>query len=313
MHGNGDVELVKSPSSTSSSQEGPLARLDRLASGMASLQGLVAGLRERTARPRGADLALERMAVLTAAQAWSDARPGSPAFAVAVAREELRRRLGGRELPAPIHPIRVSTIYRAGSIDSSLVALPALAEGLRATRGELLVADAGADPRTALLPSLLRHLRLMDGGGDAATACNLCVSGARGETVLLLGPGISAFTALPAIGADEVWVGRRAVDSLARWGVGLGPSQPGGAGFDLALPRALWHEAGGLDPVMQDGGGLDLADLCLKLRLLGARLIPWAVSGGHWHAVAAGSQAEAAAEAFRARWGDITVEAEDLA
>jgi hypothetical protein len=43
----------------------------------------------------------------------------------------------------------------------------------------------------------------------------------------------------------------------------------------LAVDRDLLRAAGGFDPAMSDGAGLDCVDLWLRCRLLGAQALAW--------------------------------------
>ncbi len=129
--------------------------------------------------------------------------------------------------------------------------------------------------------------------------------------------------------------GRR---SLARWGLAApdSPHRPtnpqsadqqsadpqseeltlalrGSIGLVAALSAELFTQAGGLDPLMADGMGLEWADLALKSWLLGASIarvmeevagldpqpeLPPALPAEAWQAAAR----------FRARWGDLGLE-----
>lgn len=292
-----DVERVKSPSAHAldTAPAGRIARLDRIATELGQLQSTLAALRRRVARPAPDAGALPRLAALLLASV--DARPGTTEFAIAAARHALEQWPGRLQLPpAPFRP-RVSLVLRAAS---AMPALRGLAPGLLQAQAEILVIDDTSDPEIAIWADAWPGLCLIS-GEDHVAACNLAVAAASApEIVLQSGPGASG-EAWPRPGAGEVLVGPGAGAALARWGIGLGPTAGCHTGLGLALSRTLWNETGGLDPAMADGQGLELADLCLKARLLGARLVPAAGAdrgcGGapSWPAVAA----------FRARWGDL--------
>jgi hypothetical protein len=271
-----------------------MARLDCAAGTLARLQQALDGLRARMAEPEPAVSPMARMAALLAAAAV--APPGSAGFAVAAASAALSQRFGTLALPLPEAPL-VTLVLSAANPSDAMATLHALAPLLGDAAGEVLLANDTDDPGMALLPTLVGGLRVI--GGDHGQACNLAVSAARAPVVMLLdaSPGRLA---VPS--PEEVWLGPGAVDALERFGVRLGPPEPAIHGLRLAVSRAWWEAAGGLDGDIDDGQGLDLADLCLKLRLLGVKLVPMAGSATPRRVVPTERHLVAQAR-FRARWG----------
>jgi hypothetical protein len=288
-----DVEFVKSRRCEESTQ-GTMARLDRAGGTLARLQLALDGLRARMAEPEPTERPMARMAALLAAAAV--APPGSPGFAAAAANATLSQRFGPLDLPSADAPL-ITLVLSAANPSEAMATLHALAPLLNDAAGEVMLANDTADPGMALLPTLVRGLRVI--GGDHGQSCNLAVSAARAPTVMLLDAAPRRL-AVPL--PEEVWLGPGALDALDRFGVRLGPPVHAIPGLRLAVSRASWEAAGGLDGEMDDGHGLDLADLCLKLRLLGAKLVP--IAG---HAAPRGTaltERHLAAHArFRARWG----------
>jgi hypothetical protein len=308
--------------------QGAIERLDRAASALAALQGELAELQLQVAHRRAArrvQAPLDEMAAFLAARSWRAplARPEDPAFVAAMAQEALHRRHAPFTVPQPPSaPEMTVLLLAAPDCADSIAALRVLAVALGGRPAQLLLADDGADPRTALLPTVARGLHVsppvsLSNPDGAACALNAAAASARGASLLLLRadaapPSATALGQLfdaVAAAPDQVLVGGGAVASLARWGLtppGPGPALAGPLDLMLAVPRALWREAGGLNPAQEDGAGLELADLCLKLRLLGAR--PQAVRGPAGLSVprVAPDPARAwqAALRFREAWGD---------
>lgn len=303
MPGQAAVELVKPPSAP-----GPIGRLDRLSAQIAALESELGGLRTLASGRTAASQAMQQLA--QHAQAASRGQATSvTGHAASLVKAVLQSQLEGLTLPASPETPAISVVLSHATVPAVIDTLHAVAPGLAKLSAEILLADLGHDPTASLLAAHLQHLRVMQ-GANRALACNVCVTAARGEWIILLTPGRPSATeaTLAALAArlrpNRVVVGRLVQDSLARHGVPLGPAAPGPSGLLLALPRALWIAASGLDPAFEDGGGLVLADLCLRLRLLGARLVP--LDGGR-----APDRAEDipdAALAFRARWGDLQLD-----
>ena len=308
---------------------GAVDRLDRAASELAVLQSEIALLqarltqRQAQARERSP---LDHMAAFLAARSWRvpHAAPEDPAFAAAMAQEALHRRHPGFTVaPPPAAPAVTVVLLASPDCADTIAALRVLATTLRHENAELLLADDGRDPRTALLPSVASGLRISPpaGAGVAATL-NAAADSARGGALLLLRAdtappsGVALTGLLHRIAADTqgLLVGGAVVDCLARWGLTLpepGPVLAAPLDVMLAVPRRRWHEAGGLDPAQEDGAGLELADLCLRLQLLGCtpRRIAAQNSVSVPRIVPDPARAWQAALRFRDIWGDLDMTA----
>jgi hypothetical protein len=322
-------------------EDGPdpsgLDRLDRAASDVAALQGQVATLRARLARrrsqagaqggaqggaPGGPATPLDHMAAFLAVRSWRapQAAHDAPSFAAAMAQEALLRRHAPFTLPPPPRKPWLSVLLLAApDCADTIAALRVLAVALSGRGAQLILVDDGLDPRTALLPGLVRGLQMSQPSGEGAAAClNTAAHVARGTMLLLLradtappsGVALSRLMDAMAANPERVLAGPDAVDAMARWGMpAIPPALTLETALDLliCLPRALWQSAGGLDAMQEDGAGLELADLCLKLRLLDAPshavIVADSVSvprvapdpGKAWHA----------ALRFRDAWGDV--------
>jgi hypothetical protein len=170
----------------------------------------------------------------------------------------------------------------------------------------VLLCDDGLELESVALITALRHLRVIGGGEDGIGTCNLAVAASRAATIVLLGQGALEAWQEPEPG--EILVGQVVVDCLARFGISLGRPRIRADGLLLATSRSQWGAAGGLDPQMEDGNGLALADLCLKARLLGARLTPVLGEVSPMSSQVPSAQAWQAVAGFRARWGEIRLE-----
>ena len=175
-----DVEFVKSPSWTEPGL-GTTSRLDRAAGTLAQLQQALDRLRARMAEPEPAVAPMARMAAMLAAAAVAPV--GSAGFAAAAARAALSQRFGALELPSADAPV-VSLVLSAADTADAMGSLHGLAALLGEVAGEVLLADDSADPGLALLPTLVRGIRVI--GGDDGQACNLAVLAARAPVVMLL-------------------------------------------------------------------------------------------------------------------------------
>jgi len=298
-----DVEFVKSPRSVdATASEGGIGRLDRAAAAVARLRQDLATLQARVAAPALADRALDEMAALL----WASriARPGSAEFVAARARSALLQRFGTLDLPRTSAASRASVILLGGTAASAMAALKDLIALLAVDPVDLVLADIGTGPDVALLATLVRDLRVIGAPTDPRRAVTLAVSATHAPTVVLLDAAVARW---PMPSGGEVWVGQVVQDCLARFGVRLGPPRHAAPGLCLALSRTMWEAAGGLDATMMDGQGLDMADICLKLRMLGAELV--AVSGRSAAPVQVVGDTDVAAAAFRARWGDLRMQA----
>ena len=242
---------------------------------------------------------LERMAAMLGA--CSKARPGSPEFALQVEREAFRRQFGAVSLPDGSGEDGGSLVLLGGDLGPAVAMVQSLAPILADAELEILVADQGRDPRTRLLAMHIQGLRVIS-AGDAVSACNLAVAAARGSRIAILSGPVEASDPMPP--KDVAWVGSAGSFSLARWGVMLPVASMAKPGLAIATARADWLAAGGLDPLMEDGDGLEIADLALRLHQSGIAVLscgasePWTRrphdQKRQWQCI----------HRFRARWGD---------
>ncbi len=315
-----------------------IVRLDRAGMELASLQAELAGLHARLAARRSAHHAmspLDQMAAMLAVRSWRapQAEPGEPAFAVAMAQEELLRRQPGFALPAPpARPSATILLLAASDVHETITALRAIAAGMAELDADIVLVDDGQDARTSLIQGVVRGLVVVppvgvslagtvNAAADVAASANLMV--VRAE------PAMCSPTALAQLGGagldNMILVGEPVHDSLHRWGMANtddGPQTPTqlilGAplALVLALPRQMWRDAGGLDSAFDDGGELLWADLCLRARLLGARVrrvrLPAQFATFGSPLMSDPAAAWMAATRFRARWGDLDVATESL-
>lgn len=309
----GDVELVKPRSAPVVHRNGLIGRLDRLATTISGLEAALGDLRQRAVNPSGSRVAMEKMASMLQSGLAPESVDSGQSIAVASARADLVQALAGLALsPPPVHPT-VSMIVVGGSTLAAIGTLRALGPVLAPLGAEVFLAVDEGDRRASLLGVLLRNLRVIEDGRGVVAACNACVAVSHGDIVMLLAPGTPSVQAMAVssmmalLRPDRVLVGRAVTDTLARWGVGLGTIRPGPGGLLLALPRALWNAAGGMDTKADDGGGLAYADLCLKLRRLGARMT--ALDGGRIADLSSAcpDRSLLAARYFRERWGDLSL------
>lgn len=242
---------------------------------------------------------LDRMAAMLKASAT--ARPGTPGFALEVEREAFLRRFGLVALPQRSGADDASLVLMGDALADIMGIILALVPMLRDGGMEVLVADSGADPRTRLLPMHIAELRVI-GGKDGVSACNLAVSAARGDSVVVLG-GVPVSPQL-APPPGSAWVGGAGSRSLARWGIRLPAAPVPQAGVLIATSRASWQAQGGLDAGMEDGDGLEIADLALRLHRAGTLVLSCDAfedqprrpldPGRQWQCV----------QRFRTKWGD---------
>ncbi len=288
-----NVDHVKSPM--------PQSRLDVVSDEITALEGSLSLVRARLQRPRAADQMLARMAAMLAA--CGNERPGTPGFAARVACDALGERAKSIRLNARPTLPAMSVVLCAHHVDAALCAMRDVAPLLSCAGAEMLLADGGDDPEVALLASVVRHLRVI-GGDGAARACNAAVRAARAEWVILMDAAESVPRSWVLPPPDCAWVGVAGTARLVQVGVPLGDVAADLPAWRLVVSRQNWEAAGGLDAEMVDGQGLELADLCQKLRLLGVRLVP--VGDAALVQVAPPDRVRAwhAMDAFRARWGD---------
>lgn len=304
--------------------EGDIERLDRAAAELAELQAELADLLARQqdrAMTRAAPF--DQLAAMLAVRSWRapGAEPTSPAFAVAVAQEELLRRHASFAMPAaPVRPQASLVLLAAPDIDNTIAALRVLARGLGDHNVAVVLADDGADARTALVHTVVRGLTIAPPAGETADSLNAAISAVSGPLVVILRADPRALSSVAlavllqamAAAPGTVLIGSAGADSLARWGLmpaGTAPLDvPAPLDVIVAMSLAQWHEAGGLDATLDDGAGLDCADLCLKLRLLGTPVRAVASPPGLARIVAPDARrALRMATRFRERWGDFGV------
>jgi len=327
-----------------------IERLDRSAAEIGALQAEIAALRSRlelrrqTSRPA---TALRDMSVLLAARSWRapQADPQGAEFALAAALESLQRQFAPITLAVPQTPAVSLVLLAARDIAHTMAALAALSGLSRGGGVEIILADDGFEPRTALIHGLVRGLRVAtttqratSGAAQAALAIGAAAALANGETLVVLAcgtapPSAAALAALLRVIATHkahVLPGAAGRASLARWGLAA-PDRAaeadteeellirlsGSIGLMLALPRQLWEEIGGLDAQLADGAGLECADAALKAWLLGSPIgratEPWEQQSAGLAVTLPAATPEIAwqaAAAFRARWGDLGLEQE---
>jgi hypothetical protein len=197
-----------------------------------------------------------------------------PAGAAAIGRERaaLARRVA--RLPLSARPAVSVIMAAAGSIGSTLGWFTALHGLAGAIPTEVILADDGAQPRTALLPQACPGLRYArDPAGLTGHALNQLVLDARAPTICFLDQaaesGPWAWPA-PDPGERHVHLG----GSLARIADTPHASRRHDPhGFALYLPRATITDAGGFEPALPAAEAY--ADLALKCALLGAELTAW--------------------------------------
>jgi hypothetical protein len=285
---------VKSPSSVDVIE----ARLLQAAADAIELRaGLDAMRRRRFAKPQDA-APLDRLAAMLFACA--KAKPGTANFELEVAREVFLRRFGHVSLP-PLQALPQASLVLVGRDCSNIaVSVATLAPLLKGQPIELVVADTGADPQTRLLAAQVRNLAVIHANGEAA-ASNLAAAVARAPLLALLEGAPSSINHWAAPGT--AWIGAAGSRRLAQCGIRLPPAPFFQPQVLLAVARSGWCDAEGLDPALEDGGGLEIADLALKLDHLGFRLMSCATpdhaaappaSTRHWDRMAR----------FHAKWGN---------
>jgi hypothetical protein len=292
-----------------------IERLDRATVELAALQSDIAALRGRIDRHRRGSrpaAALHQMSVMLSARTWiapeSDLR--SAAFAVAAASEELRRRFPPLTLPPCTQEVPFASIVllAAPDIAHTMEALRALA-GLSHPGGvEIVLANDGREPRTALLHTLVNRLRVASpparahgpargevasDAARAAVAIGQAVALSRGACLVVLAAGSNPLSAASAAALlklmeahpNHVLPGGLGRTSLARWG--------------LAAPDRAAIDAAGGD--QND----DAEDLVMTLHgsiglVVALRRALWTEIGGLDPAVADGAGLECADAALKA-------------
>jgi hypothetical protein len=232
---------------------------------------------------------------------------------IAVAWQTLARALPPFALPIVGVP-DLSIVLRAADAAVAHGRIAALAPALTAIRAELLLGDDGADPRTAMLPTIIANLPLLRSEPGFAALGNAAAAVARARRFVLLDLGghVPAPAGDPtqafASGKRPVVAGPSVLQAAARFGVIdlLAPERIAGGDPALLLGVALdvFHDLGGLDPILGDDSDLCALDFCLKAVLSGRQVVaftaPW--QGGTTARPAGPGGADSAAARFRRRW-----------
>jgi hypothetical protein len=235
---------------------------------------------------------------------------------IATAAQAMARTLAPLRLPILGAP-SVCVVVRAAEAARTWRDIAALAPALAAMGGELLLVDDGADPRTALLTTLIDNLAITRTGPGFAAAANAAWRDARGRT-LVFTTAESAMTVPPMLAdtltanAGCVLIGEAVRAAAEQCGVlhllnpRTLPVAAAAAGLLLAIPRALVHESGGFDPGLNADEALCALDLALKAAMLGHRVAaaprPPRPSTPLRGAASPLAPHEPATALFRARW-----------
>jgi hypothetical protein len=198
------------------------------------------------------------------------ARPGTAGYAMEVAREIFRIRFGDVAFPAELQAPVVGVVLLAGGYEQTVASLVRLAPLLGLHRAELVLANGGQDPDIGMLPAQIDNLRVIC-GETVGVACNLAVRALRSPVAMVLEAGV-VVTDWGVPEADIAWIGAPGTASLSRWGLGLDHADRH-LPWRIAVARSHWEACGGLDPEMEDGRGLEIADIGLRLRGIGVRLM----------------------------------------
>jgi hypothetical protein len=297
-------------------------RLDAVAQTMDGLWQRLEAARAPRAAPAASDRLREALGVLAGRlaarhashRAGSDIDPGAHAAGPAITLPDL-------------HSPGLSVVLRAGSAQSTLRRLAALAPAADLAEAEFLVVDPGLDPYAALLPGQVRNLRYIRDGAartDAAAA-NLAAPLARGTRLLLLcetpaKPSAASLLALARAAAragQVLLLGPGPTAALQRAGQSA-PAEAarlrGRLGVALCVDRALWRELGPLDTSLHDGACLEGADFAFRAQLLGLGVLSVSEPAAADPAFARPTGLVAPAEMRRAfatfteRWGATTLD-----
>jgi len=237
--------------------------------------------------------------------------PEGDLFAVAL--RTLARALPPIALPIVGAP-DMSIVLRAADAAIAHGRIAALAPALAAMRAELLMGDDGADPRAAMLPTIITNLPLLRSEPGFAALGNAAAAAARGSRLVLLDLGghLAASAADPAEafagGERPVVAGPSVLEAAARFGVidMLAPERivGGDPAFRLGVTRDVFQHLGGLDPMLGDDSDVCSLDFCLKAVLSGLSVVALAAPrrGGTTARPAIRPGAGAAEARFRRRW-----------
>ncbi len=233
-----------------------------------SLSAAVADLQRRVSRSAGTSPA--RVLSLP----WTHLKPRR------AAPSSLATRL---RLPHHDTPAASLLLSAAGAGETCLAAIAALAPLLSSTGAEIVAADDGrgaASARLATLPGL-RQAHSLGGESDSL---NAAARAARAPVLVFLdpagvgAPGVSALLRQNAVsrnvvaGAELVATARSAgLDQLGTFVAG----PPVTTGLWLLLPKDRFHALGGFDAAFEDGAGLPMLDLALRLLQAGDTIQQW--------------------------------------
>lgn len=191
-------------------------------------------------------------------------------------RAALARRMP--RLPLSATPVVSVIMPAAPCISTTLRWLTALQSLADTVRIEVIVADDGAEPRTALLPlacPLLRYRR--DRLGLAGCVLNKLVQDARGDMIYFLDPDPPTghwHWPQPATGDRQIHLGGRLACNAAL-PAAIRRCDP--HGFALCIARSDIFSAGGFEDTLQPLESY--TDIVMKCRLLGAGITAWQCSG----------------------------------
>jgi len=181
-------------------------------------------------------------------------------------------------LPLSATPLVSVIMPAAPCIDTTLRRLAALQSLADTTQIEVIVADDGAEPRSALLPHICPQLRYRrDRHGLTASVLNRLVKEARGDMICFLDPDSPTadwFWPQHAIADREVHIGGQLACDVT---VPAAVRRRDPHGFALYLARAEILYAGGFEPRLR---AMDsYTDIIMKCRLLGGRITAWQCTG----------------------------------
>jgi hypothetical protein len=257
------VDLVKSPNPQASRN----SQLAIIAQHAEALRMQIATLKIQPADPPGDAAILQRLSAMLSV--CTREPPGTPRYAIEVEREQFLRDFGVLSVPKVWKSDGISLVVAAGNFDHTAHVLAKLCPMLVESAMEVVITDNDTRPNIRMLPLHINGLRVVH-AKTKAEACNLAVAASHGDGVALLEASPDALPARPPEGI--VTLGPSVTNCLERWGVTVktieGPQIPP----SIAAPRAAWIAAGGLDPALDCGDGLAIADLALRLHRLGMRL-----------------------------------------
>jgi hypothetical protein len=251
---------------------------------------------------------------------------GPAADTLGMAARGLARRLDPVDLPILAAPAVTLVLPAYDDVERTWALLAALAPHMAVMGADIVLVDDGSDPHTALLPTLIPNLTLVRATGGFAAAGNAACPAARGGMIALLdlgdtSPRLFAAGLQAALGtaAGEVMLGERTLDAAMGLGVLerlapeeladrtaggiMDPDEPAAQdpALLLRIPRDLYREAGGLDPMLSGDESLCALDLALRAGLLGHRVVAAAAT---WPRRRSSGRpiAEHLAVRFAARW-----------